>query len=119
MNPLHRLRNSPWLVRLALLWFAMTLGVAVASPMVSGDHQVMVCSAGGMVKIVLHDDGSTSTAPAGLDCPLCALGGAPAPAMSNVVTSPSPVSHVRQSTPAVRIAAPTSAPPPARAPPTA
>lgn len=119
MNPLHRLRNSPWLVRLALLWFAMTLGVAVASPMVSGDHQVMVCSAGGMVKIVLHDDGTTSTAPTALDCPLCATGGAPAPLAACVPEPVQPLGHVLQSIPAARIATLTAAPLPARGPPAA
>ncbi|PKO59025.1 MAG: hypothetical protein CVU24_16120 [Betaproteobacteria bacterium HGW-Betaproteobacteria-18] len=90
---MHTLRNAPWLARLALLWFVLTLGVAVASPMISGDQQVMLCSAGGVVKVVINEDGSTSSAPTALDCPLCAVGGA-------IVVS-------------------TAAPPPARGPPLA
>ena len=30
MTILHNLRNAPWLARLALLWFALTLGAAEA-----------------------------------------------------------------------------------------
>lgn len=117
MTPLHILRNSPWLARLALLWFALTLGVAVASPMVNDANQVMVCSAGGMVKLVLHDDGSTSTTSSAMDCPLCTLGGAPVPVTSVAVEPVQPLGHVLQSIPAARITALTAAPLPARGPP--
>lgn len=117
MNPLHTLRNTPWLARLALLWFALTLGMAVAAPVLSGDKPVTLCTTGGMVKLVLNDDGSTSSAPAALDCPLCAVGGAPAPVMLLPSEPPRALCHTRQGIPAAPVASLSSAPLPARGPP--
>ncbi|BCO25414.1 hypothetical protein MIZ03_0274 [Rhodoferax lithotrophicus] len=122
MNPLHFLRNSPWLARLALLWFAMTLGVAVASPMVHPHEELVICTGAGMLKVVLADDGTVTTAATsdtsdGLFCPLCMVGTAPAPLVFNTVEPPQPLSHVLQTIPAARIAALTAAPLPARGPP--
>jgi hypothetical protein len=118
MTLLHTLRNTPWLARLALFWFAMTLGVAVASPMVSLQEEVMICSAAGMYKLVLHDDGSVSTSPgSGMHCPLCVVGGAPPAYVQAVMDTAAPLGRVLQSIPAAPIAALTAAPPPSRAPP--
>jgi hypothetical protein len=118
MNFLHTLRNSPWLAKLALLWFALTLGVAVASPLVSPQNQVQICSAaGGMVKIVLNDDGTSSNSPAALDCPLCVVGHVAPPVAIGVSHAVSSLGRVLQSIPAASIAAHTAAPPPSRGPP--
>jgi len=124
MNLLHTLRNAPWLARLALLWFAMTLGVAVASPMVNPQAELVICTGTGMLKVVLADDGSVSTAASSdsanaLFCPLCLVGSAPPPFVLNTLAAPQPLSHVLQSIPAAIIAALTAGPPPARAPPKA
>lgn len=118
MSFLHTLRNTPWLAKLALLWFALTLGVAVASPLVSPQDEVTICSAAGMVKVVLQDDGTvSSTTDASMHCPLCMVGGVP-PAFTQVVFEPVlPLGRVLQSIPAARLAAATAAPPPSRAPP--
>ena len=51
MNRLHTLRNAPWLARLALLWFVLTLGAAVASPMVQPQHGLVICTGAGMLKV--------------------------------------------------------------------
>lgn len=119
MTLLHTLRNTPWLARLALLWFAMTLGVAVASPMVNPQSEVMICSAAnGMVKVVLNADGSLSTASATMDCPLCMVGGAPASVLQHTVQAPYPLTHVLRSPPESIFAARTAAPLPPRGPPT-
>lgn len=118
MTVLHTLRNTPWLAKLALLWFALTLGVAVASPLVNPQSEVMICSAAsGMVKVVLNADGSLDTVSATMDCPLCMVGGAGTPVVQQTVQSPCPLSHVLQSNPAAIIAAFTAAPPPSRGPP--
>ena len=118
MTLLHTLRNTPWLARLALLWFAVTLGVAVASPMVSPQEDVMICSAAGMYTLVLQDDGSVSTSPSpGMHCPLCVVGGAPPAYVQGVVDTAAPLGRMLQSIPAARIAALTAAPPPSRGPP--
>ena len=118
MTFLHTLRNTPWLARLALLWFTLTLGVAVASPLVKPQSEVMICSAAnGMVKVVLNADGSLSTASSTMDCPLCMLGGASAPVVQQTVQAPHALSHVLQRIPAAIIAAFTAVPPPPRGPP--
>jgi hypothetical protein len=68
------------MTRWVLVWFALSLGVAVASPMVSPQSAHMVCSQTGTMKLVsLADDGSTGSTGFVLDCPLCANLGAPPP----------------------------------------
>jgi len=75
MTPLHTLRNTPWLARLALLWFVLTLGAAVASPLVNPQTEVLICSGmGGMAKVTLNDDGTVSDTSVTLSCPLCMTG---------------------------------------------
>jgi len=119
MTLLHTLRNTPWLARLTLLWFALTLGVAVASPMVNPQQELVICTGAGMLKVVLADEGSygTSSTSDGMHCPWCAAGGAPASAQVKTPQPPHPLSHVLQNIPAAHIAALTAAPPPARGPP--
>ena len=123
MTLLHTLRNSPWLAKLALLWFALTLGVAVASPVVNPQTELVICTGAGMLKVVLSDDGTVTTtatdAGDALFCPLCMVGGAPTPFVLNTVEPPQPLGHVLQRIPAAIIAALTAAPPPARGPPQA
>jgi len=118
MHFLHTLRNTPWLARLALLWFAMTLGAAVASPLIAPQDELLICTSAGMVKVVLNADGSVTTSPSvGAHCPLCVVGGAP-PSFARVVVPPvQPLGRVLQSMPAAHIAAATAAPPPSRGPP--
>ncbi len=119
MTFLHTLRNAPWLAKLALLWFALTLGVAVASPLVHPQQEQVICTSVGMLKVVLNDDGSYSTTSTsdGMLCPLCVVGGAPAPVVMTMPHPPHPLGHVMQSIPAARLAALMGVPPPARGPP--
>lgn len=124
MTFLHTLRNTPWLSKLALLWFALTLGAAVAAPMVNPQTELVICTGAGMLKVVLADDGTVTTAAASdtsdaLFCPLCLLGAAPPLARVHTPQAPPPLGHVRQGIPAAHIAVLTAAPPPARGPPNA
>ena len=124
MTLLHTLRNTPWLAKLALLWFALTLGVAVASPMVNPQTELVICTGAGMLKVVLADDGTVTTAASSdtgdtLFCPLCLVAGAPPPWVLTTLAAPQPLSTVMQRLPAAILAARTAAPPPARAPPKA
>lgn len=124
MTLLQTLRDSPWLARLALLWFALTLGAAVASPQVNPKTELVICTGAGMLKVVLANDGSVITAVTSdsgdaLFCPLCMVGGAPAPVGVNTVAPPHALRHVLPGTLAPRIVTLTSAPPPARGPPVA
>ncbi len=119
MTFLHTLRNTPWLARLALLWFALTLGVAVASPMVNPQEELIICTSVGMAKVSINVDGSLSTELASqAHCPLCVLGSAAPPVFVTVLSEPvRALGHVLQSIPAARMAAATAAPPPSRGPP--
>lgn len=123
MTLMQTLRNTPWLAKLALLWFALTLGAAVASPMVNPQTELVICTGSGMLKVVLADDGTVTTAATdagdALFCPLCMVGGAPATFVMNTLALPQPLSYAQIYIPTTHIAALTAAPPPARAPPKA
>jgi len=119
MSLLHTLRNSPWLAKLALLWYVVTLGVAVAAPMVNPPTELVVCTSVGMVKVVLNDDGTTATSTSndGMHCPLCSAGGAQAPVSVSKGQVFHPSGHVLKSIPKTHLAALTAVQPPARGPP--
>jgi hypothetical protein len=105
--------------RVVLAWFVLSLGVAVASPVVNPRAMELVCSAAGAVKVIVQtDDGAQEMGAFHMDCPLCVLTGAPPPTapLADVPTI-QPLARVVQSIPAARIAAVTAAPLPARGPP--
>jgi hypothetical protein len=113
---MQSLRNASFLARLVLAWFALSLGVAMASPIVNPQAVELICS-GGVVKLAVPADDGSTPAPHLLDCPLCAATGAPPLARPQPVAAMQPLGYVLQSIPAARIAALTAAPPPARGPP--
>ena len=119
MSLLQTLRRSNWLAKLALLWFALTLGVAVASPMVNPQPELVICTSAGMVKVIIHADGSLSTEPSSeAQCPLCVLGSAAPPAFAALQPAPMPAqTGVKPGMATLVIAASTAAPPPSRGPP--
>ena len=80
---LQTLRNAQSIVRFVLVWFALSMGVAVASPLVKPQAMELICAGTGVMKFVKQgDDGATATANPTLDCPLCANLGAPPPAFA-------------------------------------
>ena len=113
LRPLHAIG------RFVLLWFVLSLGVAVASPLVHPQAMELVCSSAGAVKVIVQtDDGAQELGASHMDCPLCVLTGAPPPAMLAIdVPSVQPLAHAVQSIPAARLAAATAAPLPPRGPP--
>ncbi|MGO4391006.1 DUF2946 family protein [Variovorax sp. M-6] len=113
------LRRARLLACFVLAWFALSLGVAVASPLVQPKAMQIVCSAAGATMLVaLTDDGAQAPAASHLDCPLCLPAGAPPPALPLAeLPTLQPLGHAVQSIPAARIAAATAAPLPARGPP--
>ena len=115
MNPL---RHAHRLARFMLAWFALSLAVAVASPLVHPQQVELLCSAGGQVKAVVHTaSGDTLELGAGhLDCPLCIPAGAPGPLPLLALAEPAP-SFVLDLTVAAAPAAATTLPWQARAPP--
>lgn len=118
MTCLQTLRRAHWLTRLVLLWFALFLGAAVASPMVKPASGQMVCTAMGGMKMVMDgDDGQASSASASMECPLCAQVGAPPAAALPTRAPVNTLAHALRPLPAAHIAWLTSTPLPPRGPP--
>lgn len=112
------LRHAHHLGRLVLLWFALSLGAAIASPIVNPQALELVCSSAGAVKAVVQtEDGAKELGATHMDCPLCLLTGAPPPTRVATLPHPLPLGHAVRPIPAARIAAATAAPLPARGPP--
>lgn len=119
MPAMQMLRNAVSLSRLVLAWFVLTLGVAVASPMVQPHAMELVCTAGGAIKLVSVEDGRDLSASAahGLDCPMClAVTLPPGPAVQPAA-QPQPLGRALQPIVSARIAALVGAPLPPRGPP--
>ena len=117
---MRTLRHFTFLSRLVLAWFVLSLGVAVASPIVKPQDILLVCSGSGAMKVLVKaDDGSTSELGSKtMDCPLCAPMAAPPPPAVNARIAPhQPLSYALLGIPAAHIAARTAAPLPARGPP--
>ncbi len=79
MFALHTLRQSRLLLRAVLLWFALSLGVAFASPLMKPISLVDVCTAAGDVLQVSVGDESAPAKPHTLECNQCLPYAAPAP----------------------------------------
>jgi Protein of unknown function (DUF2946) len=115
---LQNLRRATALVRWLLLGFVLSLGVAIASPIVNPQATQLICSAsGGMKVIVTSADGSTEVASQSMDCPLCVSIIAPPPVLKWSFAPAQPLSYALQPIPDDTIAQRTAAPLPARGPP--
>ena len=108
------------IARLVLAWFVLSLGAAVASPIVNPQTLLMVCSGSGAMKVLVQsDDGSaTELGAQGMDCPLCASLSAPPPVATVVVEPVHPLAYALLGMAAAHIAARSASPLPARGPPT-
>lgn len=120
---MQTLRNAHFIARLVLVWFALSIGVAIASPMVKPQSLQLICSGTGAIKIISSDaDGKAATTPSStsthtLDCPLCAAMAAPPPVDANHLAFAAPLGYT---SPARAAASPVpffATPPPARGPP--
>ena len=115
---MQTLRNARWITRLVLVWFALFIGAAIASPLVKPASGQMVCTAMGGMKMVMDGDSDQGTTPsASMDCPLCAPLIAPPVPQARSFEPPSTLAHVLQTLPAAHIAGLTGAPLPPRGPP--
>ena len=120
---LQTLRSAHRIMRFVLVWFVLSLGAAIASPLVNPQATELICSGTGVMKLLVKnadgtiDDGGTEVASRMLDCPLCAFVSAPPPAATVAAEPAQPLGYVLQTIPAAHIAARTAAPPPGRGPP--
>ena len=97
MHEMQHLRNAHLLARFVLVWFALSIGVAIASPLVKPQSVQLVCSASGAVKVIADGGGDDTGALRNtLDCPLCAAVSAPPPQPSLQVPAPMGLSYAQQ-----------------------
>ena len=112
------MRQAKNLARFVLVWFALSLGVAMASPLVAPKAMELVCTTGGTMKIVSSDDAeNTDSTTHTMDCALCMALGIPPTSISSQFFKPSSLSHALHPIAAAHIAAATAPPLPSRGPP--
>ena len=124
MPTLQTIRQAPRLIRAVLAWFVLSVGLAVAAPVLQPQTLSLVCSAAGSVKLVATGDLNEQSGPAApmathhtLDCVLClALAAPPSVACHQAATAPLPTGLL-PSLSGTHISGLTAAPPPARGPP--
>ena len=116
---MHRLRTAHFLARCVLVWFALSIGAAIASPFINPQDTQLICSGTGAMKVLVKDANGKVVESSGhkLDCPLCATLGAPPPESVRIDPPSQPLAYATQSIPAARMAALVGAPRPARGPP--
>jgi hypothetical protein len=117
MSSLQTLRNAHRITRFVLVWFALFIGVAVASPLVKPQSSQMVCSALGGMKMVVDDAGDTPIASGGMECPLCAQITAPGTPVALSFEVANDLAHALRPIPSAHIAWLTGSPLPPRGPP--
>jgi hypothetical protein len=115
---MQALRNANLLARFLLVWFALSIGVAIASPIVRPQGMELICSGTGVMKLLVKsDDGTQPASGHTLDCPLCASISLPPPVAGLTAEPFQALAHVPQCIHAAHIALATAAPLPARGPP--
>jgi hypothetical protein len=116
---MQTLRNAHLIARFVLVWFALSIGVAIASPMVNPQSMQLVCSGSGSMKVISIDAAgkSTSTVSHTLDCPLCASISAPPPVAIISFSSVTPRSNLVPVQDTGSFTPVLATPPPARGPP--
>lgn len=115
---MQTLRNAHLIARFMLVWFALSIGVAVASPLVKPQAMELICSSAGVMKVLFTtNDGGQDAARPALDCPLCAATSAPPPLARLAAEPAQSLAYVSPGIAADPLAAFPAAPPPARGPP--
>ena len=115
---MQKLRNAKLIARFVLVWFALSIGVAIASPMVKPQGMQLVCSGAGAMKVVVTGkDGAQPATSHTLDCPLCASISAPPSVVAVVLTGDAPRTFDVPSANTSPLLFISAAPPPARGPP--
>lgn len=115
---MHSLRQAKFVARLLLVWFVFSIGIASASPLVSPKAMELVCSSGGVMKLVSSDsnnaDKDHNLMP---DCAMCMLAALPSAPLGTTFDRPSDLSHALYPRAAAYAPAATVPPLPSRGPP--
>lgn len=113
------LRRFHFVVRAVLMFYVLTLGVAMASAFINKGSDALICTSTGYKMISMNGDPDSGQSKTNtLDCPLCVASVLPPalPDTSDWLTQHA-LSYATRSIPAARLAAIVSAPLPARGPP--
>ena len=115
---MFKVQTHQSLARIVLVWFALFIGVAVASPIFNPTETQMVCSSSGGMKMVSssQEDGDSPVA-TNMDCPLCSPVAPVLPACSAPLENLSPLAHALHPVAAALIVSLTAPPLPSRGPP--
>lgn len=118
------LRSTRSLTHLALVWFVLAFGAAVASPLIKPEALTLVCSANGGMKLLASSPygedqttGQASQSGHALDCPLCLALDVPLVFASLFAPFESPLAPQLQPTVVAHLAVVAGAPLPPRGPP--
>jgi Protein of unknown function (DUF2946) len=117
---MQTLRHAHLIARFVLVWFALSIGVAIASPLVKPQDMQFVCSAAGSLKLMASSDGGKVDGQGSghtLDCPLCAGLGAPPPVAVPSFTAAPPLAFALVAHETGSFTPVLATPPPARGPP--
>lgn len=116
---MRALRTSSMLIRLVLVWWALTLGAATASPLVAPKMMELVCSDGGAMRLVLVDKNgdAVDTSHHVLECSGCLPAALSAPVTGLQMTKLQLLAYALTSVEEARIASLVGAPLPPRGPP--
>lgn len=119
MSILQALRNAHLITRFMLVWFVLSIGVVIASPLVQPPTLTLICSGAGMMTMVAvnADDDSQQTASPLMHCPLCATASAPPLTTHQTAKPAQALGDVLHSPPSAPLVARIAAPLPARGPP--
>jgi hypothetical protein len=115
MKTLRSMTQLRWWVA---AWFLLSLGVAVASPIVQPRTMDLVCSGSGAAKIVIQStNGAAASDVQDMDCPLCLLESIPPEPLNTGLPASLAIAVAPRQRACDPLPASTAAPPPARAPP--
>ncbi len=60
--PMQALRRAHILAKFVLVWFVLSIGAAIASPLIKPQAIELICSGSGAMKVLIKsDDGSATT----------------------------------------------------------
>jgi len=106
------------IARLVLVWFALFIGVAIASPILNPTETQMVCSsAGGMKMVASEEEGADAKLTTKMDCPLCTSVVLNVDSCAVGLDKVSPLAHLLHPVAAALVASLTAPPLPSRGPP--
>ena len=115
MDTIRSLNRLRWWV---VAWLTLSLGAALASPLVQPRAMELICSGGSGTTLVVHSgSGNAALDSLNPDCALCLLGSAPSQPPATLPPTLAVTDFTPPQPPDRLHLPPMAAPPPARAPP--